>query len=153
MAAQPLHTMPQVDQSAARRMLKLKPTDPLPEKFLVLYRAHRNLKCRMSTNPMNVDAMACLLLMAGLSVEAPSPPTLFELWRDRKIVKGQKVTYEFRDAKDEKAKKETCTGRIAGVDPRHKTINVKDDATGKTRTVPATEVKILEPEPAEPAGV
>lgn len=153
MAQQPLHTMPQVDQSAARRMLKLKPSDAIPDKFLVLYRAHRNLKCRMSTNPMNVDAMACLLLMAGLSVEAPSPPTIFELWRDRKIVKNQKVTYEFRDDKDEKGKKQTLTGRLASVDPRRNTVNVKDDGTGRARTVPVADVKILEPEPAEPAGV
>lgn len=148
-----LHTIPAIDQSAVRRMLKLKPSDPLPEKFLVLYRAHRNLKCRMSTNPMNVDALACLLLMAGLSAEAPTPPTIFELWRDRKILKGEKVTYQFRDDKDEKAKKQTLTGRLAGVDPRHKKVMVKDDATGRTRTVPVDDVSLVEAEPAQTAGV
>lgn len=148
-----LHTIPAIDQSAVRRMLKLKPSDPLPEKFLVLYRAHRNLKCRMSTNPMNVDALACLLLMAGLSAEAPTPPTIFELWRDRKILKGEKVTYQFRDDKDEKAKKQTLTGRLAGVDPRHKKVMVKDDVTGRTRTVPVDDVSLVEAEPAQTAGV
>jgi len=148
-----LHTIPAVDQSAVRRMLKLKPSDPLPEKFLVLYRAHRNLKCRMSTNPMNVDALACLLLMAGQSAEPPTPPTIFELWRDRKILKNQKVTYQFRDDKDEKAKKQTLPGRLAGVDPRHKKVMVKDDATGRTRTVPVDDVSLVEAEPAQTAGV
>lgn len=154
MAPPEAHTMPATDQATARRQLKLKPGDPLPKEFVVLYWAHRHLKCRSTANPCQPDVIALLLVMAGLKAEPPPPATLFELWRDRKIRKGTKVAYVRRNpkAKGDEPKIEQCAGTLSGVDPAHDKMQVRDGVTGKTRWVAAADVSIGEPKPAEPAG-
>lgn len=114
------HRMPEQEEAKVRTLFNLRANDPIPEKFAKLYWGQRHLQCRLGITVMRDEMLCWLALCAGVDAAGGPPPSIYDLWRDRKIKKNAQVTYVYRD--------EQQVGRLVSVEaPRRKAVVAGSD--------------------------
>lgn len=139
-----LRRMSPEHESLAKRMLKLKPTDKLPDQFTKMYWAHKNVADRVQ-EPISNGMLVSIAILSGCDVSPPPPPSVFELWQAGKIKHNHFVGYML----DGKARE----GYVSSVDMTFRRVTVRDKNDGQFRDLKAEDVNLWPEEKKEPVPV
>lgn len=115
---EPKRRIPDDKARVIRTMLSLKPDADIPEAFQRLYWGVMTFCNRMGHSDLHPHTLALIALMSGGDMTPPPPPTMYELYRDRKLAKGDPVQYSF-DGKN-------YNGFLSSVDAARKKITIRN---------------------------